>query len=226
MNDGIRRGEELNYIDDLIRRTVEALPTILTNGILSAFEPIKEKFVVRPGQVGAITRTIRSLEHNEIKRFASPKGRNDFLWSTTRYLEELGDHEEMLVAIGRRRGQDRTSPSMLEGVWKGIGDQHSVSFTPLITDLIGKQMGVDHGDIIVVHNHPRYDVKTLLSLFVGWRPLPSSQDREVAFRANLSAFANYLNRGQGAVFRWYLVDEGELLEFFLPSIERILNAIK
>ena len=213
-------------IADLIDRTLRAAPVIALNRLLAEFEPTKDSFYVRPARVGAITKAIRSTPPDEFTRFHTPKGRTDFLWAALNHLAPMIDHEELLVAFGRRRGADRNSPSQLEGLWRGVGSRSSVELTPRVREVIARQASVDRGEVLVVHNHPAHDVKSFLRLLFGWKPLPSSQDREVALHYNVEATLRSLQDARGGTLRWYLVDEDRLSGFYLPSLERILSALR
>ncbi len=211
------------FVEDLIRRAVEAAPIIAAHRALAEFEPTKSKFRVRSGNVSAITKVLRSLGHDEVRLFPTPKGRTDFLWAAYNHLVKLTDHEELFVALGRRRGDGEHAPSSLEGVWRGVGGRDSVALSPQVQGMIERQILVENGEVIIVHNHPPFDVKSLYSFLFGWKPLPSSADREVALGHNLRAFFSALQNGRGGRLRWYLVDESKLAEFYLPSLERIMD---
>ena len=173
MADGIAE-----QVDALIGRVMRAAPQLLPHRLLLEFEPVKESFRVRPASVGATTRVLRSTPPDAVSVFASAKGRDAFLLAASRYLCSMSDHEELIVAFGRRHGPNRNSPSRLEGVRRGVGGRSQVSLTPTITAIIDRYLATPQGQVLIVHNHPPNDVKGLLSLILGWWPLPSDQDRE------------------------------------------------
>lgn len=218
---------DLEYLVNLVHRAKTFAPIIAKNALLSAFEPRLEKLSIRPANVGAITRTIRDAGHDQFMELRQPKGRNDFLCAAYKHLRNL-DHEELFVALGRRRGSKRNAGSQLSHIWRGVGTKTEVEFTPAICHAIDNAMKQKRGSILIIHNHPPYDLKTMLSLILGWIPLPSPRDRAVASYYNLKSFVNRLKGTGSPALRWYLVDDGELAEFFLPPaeiFERILQEI-
>jgi hypothetical protein len=110
-------------------------------------------------------------------------------------------------------------------MWRGIGSRHAVALTPKVQHVIEQYAKMDRSEIVLVHNNPANDVKGLITLLCGWKPLPSSQDRELALQANVRAFMQMLRGIGGASIRCYLVDEGRLSEFYLPSLEQIIQVM-
>lgn len=119
---------------------------------VAALEPKKNTFRVRSGQVGAVTKTLRSLAHDELRSFASPKGRDDFLWATANYLAPL-EHEELIVAFGTRRGRARGAGASLRRVHRSVGVRDSVSLTANLLTLLDAELARDGAEIVLVHNH-------------------------------------------------------------------------
>lgn len=102
---------------------------LLKLAAVAALEPTKESFRTRPAQVAAITKTLRTLHHDEVRDFSSAKVRDDFLWATANYLEPL-EHEELIVGFGSRRGSSRSSGASLRRVHRVVGTRSSVALTP------------------------------------------------------------------------------------------------
>ncbi len=211
--------------DDILKRAqaygaaVQNAHRIVPHLLLAALEPKVVDFIVRSPRVGAVTRILRSSGHDEVRALKTPCSRHDLLWSSLRYLEHIDDHEELIVGFGRRIAQNEQAGIKIDGVWKGVGTRNHVSLTPLAIDIIKRHLTtIRRGAIVVIHNHPRNDIKSAFAELFDWRPVPSSGDRESAIRLNLAA----QDSGDG-VLRWYLVDEGEMAEFHLPPLERLAD---
>lgn len=208
-----------SYFVDLLGRAAAAIPFVAKHAVLAAFEPKPVTLKSRPANVAAVSRAILGLGHDEFVQMKSPKGRNDFLVAAQNHLRCLKEHEELLVAFGRRKGATRSAASRLTHLWRGKGTADRVDFTPALLHALENASRDEAGSVLLVHNHPKFDVKTLFSMIAGWTPLPSSTDRMVALHYNLNWIKNVLTGRGGATMRWYLVDEGHLAEFYLPPVE-------
>jgi hypothetical protein len=202
------------------------VPMLLTNGLLSVCDPVLPRQSYLAGQVGAITKTIRRTADDECVRFATHKGRSDFLVAVHKYLGPIADHEELIAAFGHRLGTHSNASSRLTHLWRGLGDRRSVAFTPRLTELIYRQLDLRDGEVLLVHNHPGHAVKSILNFIGLWRPIPSSQDRNIALTLNFEALQRQLSNRSIARLRWFLVDEGRLAEFRLPSVEWLANVMR
>jgi hypothetical protein len=197
----------------LLTHLAKALP-------LALLEPEKTVFRVRSGQTGAITRTLRRLRHDEFACFQKSKGRDDFLWSVTKYLAAL-DHEELIVGIGSRRGRTRSAGAALRYMHRTVGDRASVPITPQLEARLEKELTRDGAEVVLVHNHPPHLVKTLIGQALPWRPLASDADRLLAQRFLMSRIGHLLAAERPSSFKWFLVDEGRLSEFCLPPLDTL-----
>jgi len=193
---------------------------LLKGAAAAALEPEKRGFRIRPGQVGAITRTLRAIGHDETREFSSPKGRDDFLWATANYLAPL-EHEELIVAIGSRRGSRRAAGACLRRVHRVVGQRDNVPVTPALSALLENELQRDGAEILLVHNHPRHLIKTAIGHVVGWRPLASDADRALAQRVLQGRVAHLLTSARPSSFKWYLVDERQIGEFVLPPFDTL-----
>jgi len=189
--------------------------------VVASLEPVKESFRTRPGQVGAITRTLRALGHDEVRDFSSPKGRDDFLWATANYLESL-NHEELIVAFGSRRGRDRSAAACLRRVHRTVGTESSVAVTTKLLRLLDEYLAREGAEVALVHNHPSNLLKTVVRHTIGWRPIASRQDRNLALSFWRSRVGHFLTATRPSSFKWFLLDEGELAEFPLPTMDTLL----
>jgi hypothetical protein len=189
--------------------------------VVASLEPLKDSFRTRPGQLGAITRTLRNLRHDEVRDFSSPKGRDDFLWATANYLEPL-DHEELIVAFGSRRGRHRSAAACLRRVHRTVGTQGSVALTLGLLQLLDEYLAREGAEVVLVHNHPSHLLKTVMRHTIGWRPIASSQDRNLAVSFWQSRVGHFLTASRPSSFKWFLLDEGELAEFPLPTLDTLL----
>jgi hypothetical protein len=208
---------------NLLERLLAFAPDLVLHRTLAQFESAPFALRHRPENAARVTRAIGATSADAFARFKPAVGRNDFLVAALRHLSEIQEHEELLIAMGRRRGTDAAAPSALEGMWRGRGTRGQVGLAPEARDLIDKQVGVvPNAEMIFVHNHPRHDLKSLLAFLVGWKPLPSSRDRDTALAFNVRAALSTVS-GVPSAFRFYIVDEGELSEFFLPSVETFVG---
>jgi hypothetical protein len=187
---------------------------------VSALEPVKDRFRVPPGQSGAITRTLRGTAHDETSEFARPKARDAFLLAAWRYLKPL-HHEELLVAVGTRRGQGRSAGARLVKVHRVAGSVDRVALTPKLRFLLDEYLDREGGEVVLVHNHPRNPLKSFINELVGWRPIPSAQDRDLALSFLQDRLEHCLMAHRPSSWKWYLVDEGQIAEFVLPTLDVI-----
>ena len=185
-----------------------------------AFESTKQEFRVRPAQVSAITRQIRRLGHDATYEFPTPKARDAFLYAALRYLDPL-PHEELLVAVGARRGSARAAGAALRRMHRVVGDVASVTLTQSVIDLVASAVDTPGGEIVLVHNHPSCLEKSIIRNVIGWTPIPSDQDRRLAAALLTPRLRGMLTSARPASLKWYLVDEGEMAEFLLPAIDDI-----
>ena len=192
--------------------------------LVANLEPIKSGFRTRPPHVAAITKRLRTLGHDQVGQFATPKGRDDFLLATARYLAPLR-HEELIVAIGDRTSGGRNGGARLTRVHRTVGNIDSVPLTPRLLDLIEPELQRDSAEIGLVHNHPPNLVKSFIRQAVGWRPLASAADRKLATALSCSRIGHFFRSPRPSSLKWYLVDEGELSEFFLPSFDDLLRLV-
>lgn len=202
-----------------------ALLELAESRILAGFEPKKPVFLVRRGHVAPVIKALRDAQHNTVVRFKSPKGRDTFLYACLRHLSQIRDREWLIVGLGRRKGGGLERPSAVEGMWIGHGDASSVALTALAQRLVEQQVQVvRNGEVLIIHNHPPHPVKWVISQFFGWTPLASRQDRRTALAAHAATLRRIADGHATGHFRFYLVDEGELKEFFLPPLETLLGS--
>jgi hypothetical protein len=212
--------------DDLLERAVAAAPMLLANRVVAEFEPMPASLSYRPSHAQLVRSAISATDHDGFAVFPEPIGRNPFLAGAFEHLAPIRDHEELLVAFGRRRGADDASPSRLEGLWRGIGSHDQVGITSRLRDIIEKQArAIDSCEMIFIHNHPEHDIKSLVRLLFGWTPLASSPDRDAAVGMNARAAVQTL-WGPSSHYRFYIVDEEQLARFWLPSVESFLAAFR
>jgi hypothetical protein len=190
--------------------------------VVASCEPVKDSFSTRPGQVGAITRTLRTMGHDEVRDLSSPKGRDDFLWATANYLEPLA-HEELIVALGTRRGRGRNAGASLRRLYRAIGTRSAVALTPKLVGLLEEYLAREGAEVVLMHNHPSNAIKSAIRKTIGWRPIPSAQDRELAVSLVRSRIGRLLTAERPSSLKWFLLDEGELAEFPLPTLDRLLG---
>ncbi len=213
-------------LSDLLERALQAAPMMIGNRIIAQFEPIPRSLSFREEHARAVRNAIDSVGHDGFATFSTPIGRNAFLVGTFDHLEAVEDREELIVGLGKRRGSSDESPTLLYGLWRGIGDRDEVGMTPLLRDTISKQAAaLDRSEVIFVHNHPAHDVKSLIRFLFGWTPLASSSDRDTALRMNTMAALKSMV-GLSNHYRFYLVDEGRLARFWLPPLEWFLVALQ
>lgn len=211
-------GPGVGFFDERLGKAVLGLGK---DALVAALEPRKSTFRVRPGQVGAITKLLRGLGHDEIKSFASPKGRDSFLWAAANYLAPL-PHEELIVAFGDRRGSRRTAGAALRRVHRSVGERDRVSLSANLSSLLEMELQRDGAEIVLVHNHPAHPLKSAIGAVLGWRPIASTQDRRLATAFAATRLAHTIASPRPSSFKWYLVDEGEVGEFILPPLDVLL----
>lgn len=214
----------MNDNEEILSTILDKLSPFVESRILTLAEPEKQNFYVRNSHLAPVTKMLRRAAHDSVHRFKTPKGRDTFLWAVLRHLEKVKGREWLVVGLGKRIGNVRSRPCRIEGMWVGHGTKGQVSLTELARQLVDQQVErVRNGEVIIIHNHLSNPIKWILSQMIGWTPLPSAIDRRTAFSAHLSTLKNFANRGHRGYFRFYLVDEGKLREFFLPPLESITN---
>lgn len=195
--------------------------SLAANAVLTNCEepPLRRIRLSQPSNGAVVTRALRNARPDSLTKFAKSKSRSAILLAAKNYLSSKTDHEELVVFFGKRRGDG----AVFEGFWLNRGDRSGVGFTRLALSTIQGVVMNDRSEIVIVHNHPPNDLKALLASWFGWRPLPSSADRETALAHNVPTWVWLLSDGFGPRLKWYLVDEGEIAEFYLPSVERCLE---
>lgn len=199
-----------------------ALSQLLASRLLAEFDPQPDVIRYDPRQVAAISRIIRRLPESTEVRFATPKGRWDFLEAARRYLSPLG-HEELLVAFGSQGGRDRRARSRLVSTWRSSGSERRVELSADLLATLETIAKTPNAEAILVHNHPPYWLRHLAANAGLWRPTASSADRDASFEFELKSLATWARSGSGGRLRWYLVDEDDIAEFRFPSVDRIVS---
>lgn len=190
--------------------------------VLASLERPKDVFSLRRGQVGAITKMLRRLEHDEVADFATPKGRDDLLWATANYLTPLR-HEELIVAVGVRRGRARSAGASYRRIHRTVGTRGRVQPTPKLLRLLEAELEHDGAEVALIHNHPANPIKTVVSKTVGWRPIASTADRQLAAWFLQARLDHLLTARRPSSFKWYLVDDDRVAEFTLPPADVLLT---
>jgi hypothetical protein len=202
---------------DLLEYAKQALPKVLLNRVLAEFEPIVQPVVVRPTNATDVLAAIECASPDSFAKLAAPRSRNAFLHAAVTHLSPIETHEELLIGFGHHRGNQ----TKVDVLWRGVGSGRSVAPSPQARHAMDQHVSVvKDGEVLLVHNHPPHLIKDLFKEWFGWRPLPSSDDRDYAARKNLEAFQRFLLTQNRSRFRWFLVDDGQLAEYFLPSIEQ------
>lgn len=198
---------------------------LLASRLLAELDPVADSIRYHPARVTAILCTIRRAESHSELRFASPKGRWDFLEAARRYLAPLADREELLVAFGTQGGTSRSSRSRLLSLTRIVGVERRVELPePLLAEL-NRVAAAPKAEAILIHNHPPFWMRHLAAELGLWRPTASGADRELSFGYEVKALTAWIANGAGGRLRWYVVDEGEIREFRLPSLTRIANLL-
>ena len=210
------RSDAVNALDGLGQAAVE----LAKAAAVSAFEPLKTEFRVPRGQPGVITKALRRMPHDETREFSAPKAREAFLLAAYRYLTPL-DHEELVVAVGSRRGRGRSAGARLVKLHRVVGSADRVALTPKLRFLLDEYLDLEGGEVVLVHNHPRHPVKSFINEHIGWRPIPSAQDRELALSFLQTRLEHCLTVGRPSSWKWYLVDESQIAEFVLPTLDAL-----
>lgn len=215
-----RRGRVMSGV---LGELMAAATRVGFNRLLAEFEPPPlRRVTLKPANATAVTRAIWDTPDDEFKLFRTRKSRSAVLLGSFSHLARVYDREEVVVALGKQHGRG----ARFEGLWRSSGSGSGVALSERVLDVIGKHLKVDGGEVVVVHNHVGNDFKTWWKAVFGWRPLPSSGDRDVAMSHNISALRQLLVYGRTTRLKWYLVDEGEMAEFYLPSVEKTLAAFE
>lgn len=210
-------------MNDALRNLTAMGTRIALNRLLAEFEPPPLRRVrLKRSNATAVTRAIRATSNDDFVRFASPKSRSAVLLGAFSYLARINEHEEAILALGRKHG----TGARFDGLWRRAGDRAGVTLSERAIDVMEKHLAVANGEVLVIHNHPGADFKTWWRTLFGWRPLPSSADRDTALSYNLAAIRRLIAFGHTTRFRWYLVDEGQIAEFFLPSVEKSIAVLE
>jgi hypothetical protein len=210
--------------DEILRGLGGKLLRLAAHRLVAEFEPDKDSFRVRPGHVGAITKTLSRIDHDQVKSFRTPKGRDTFLWAARRHLDPIATHEELVVGFGMRRGPARSAAARIDFVYRAVGERTRVTVTEKLIALLETQLTKDRAEVILIHNHPVHPVHAVVRELVGdWKPLPSTSDRDIAMTLLASRVGHLLTSAWPSSFKFYLLDQGHMAEFLLPSPDPILD---
>lgn len=210
--------------DDILHQLGGKLLRLAAHRFVAGLEPDKQRFRVQPAHVAAITRTLGKLDHDQVVPFKTAKGRDTFLWAAQKHLKPITTHEELLVGFGRRRGPARNAGASIEFIYRAVGERTRVSVTKRLIGLLETQLTKDRAEVILVHNHPVHLVWAAVRELVGdWKPLPSGSDRDIAMALLSSRIGHLLTSAGPSSFKFYLLDEGHMAEFVLPSPDILLD---
>jgi hypothetical protein len=189
--------------------------------VLAELDPVTDSIRYDPSRVSTIHRSIRQMTLESETRLRTPKGRWDFLEACRRYLAPLHDREELIVAFGTQGGTQRHSRSRLTSIWRSVGEKRKVELPTELLTRLDSIAGSKNAEAILVHNHPHFWLRRLLAQAGLWLPTASYADRDLAVAYEQKAFAAWLRAGSAGRLRWYVVDENEIREFRLPSLDRM-----
>jgi len=213
--------------EEILDRIWEKLPPYIESRLLTLAEPEKRSFRIRRYQSGPITRILHRANHDSVHCFRTPTNRDTFLWAVLNHLKKTHDKEWLVIGLGRRLGIEKSRPSKIEGMWVGHGNRGQVGLTPLGMRLIKQQtQKVKNGEVILIHNHLTDPFKWIVGQFIGWTPLPSEADRQTAFKLYIENLKTLSNKSYPGFYRFYLVEEGRLREFFLPPVNTLLEVFR
>jgi hypothetical protein len=148
--------------DDPFRNLGGKLLRLAAHRLVAEFEPDKNRFRVRPAHVGAITKTLATLDHDQVTPFRTPKGRDTFLRAAYKHLDPISTHEELLVGFGKRRGPSRDAGASIKFVYRAVGERRRVSITERLIGLLETQLTKDRAEVILGHYVPRHIMSVLL----------------------------------------------------------------
>ncbi len=216
------------YKDDLSSILKDWLSEVVTSKILTLFEPERETIPnVRIGQSRFISRKLAKSSDDLFIRFPQCYGRNTTLAGIWMFLEKDHKREYLVTAFGKRKGSGVDRPAQFDGLHISHGVEHEVKFSATCIDYFQKHIvEIDNAEVLVCHNHPRNFVSDLLSQLVDWSPLPSNKDRETMYQFKYRAILNWLASGSFHNIRFFLVENGRLREIQLPSVDRVVNALR
>jgi hypothetical protein len=107
-------------------------------------------------------------------------------------------------------------------VHRSVGTRDSVALTPALIALLDDYLARVGGEVVLLHNHPGNLVKRFIRQTIGWRPIASVPDRDLALKFFRSRVGHFLTARRPSSFKWYLLDEGEVAQFVLPTLDTLL----
>jgi hypothetical protein len=139
------------------------------------------------------------------------------------HLAAIDTHEELLVGFGKRRGRARNAGARIEFVYRAVGDPSRVAVTRRLIALLETQLTRERAEVLLIHNHPRHWLKTVVrDLLDDRKPMPATSDRNVAIALLSSRIGHLLSSAGPSSFKFFLLDEGSMAEFLLPSPDGLL----
>jgi hypothetical protein len=214
-------------INDLRTQIRELLSEVATSRILAAFEPEVEVLPgVRIGQARHIASKLAIAPDDHFIKFPRRYGRHTTLAGVCMFLEKDHAKEYLVTAFGKRRGRSLRGPAQFDGLHVSHGNEHAVNFSERSLHYLKEHVDkVQDAEVLIVHNHPRNFVSDLLSRLMDWGPLPSEIDRETMYQFKYESVLRWLASGGFQSIKFYLVQDGRLREFQMPSSVRIASLL-
>lgn len=195
---------------------------LLANRLICELEPKVQPSILALEESKQVAERVCSARPGRLDTLRPARSREKILGACQIILSQLDDHEELIVAFGR--APDGAADATFDSFWRVVGERSSVGFSPALRREIKEHLKSEDRVVLVIHNHPNNPIKTALkSIFGGWVPIPSSTDRELAWAANMEVLRRICSGREGARFEWYLVDEGRISRFYMPSVERTVR---
>ena len=182
--------------------------------MLCCFEP-KPVSSCYDDELPRVRRKILEARTGKLGRFRGQVNRNAFLIGCLEYADHKPE-EHMIIGYGFRYG----TTTKVESLHHIIGEAGTVRLPEAVAHTMWDFYGQhESNELLVFHNHP---YNPLNFLFDNW-PLASRQDRLFAEARGLQPpelARRVLSQGR---ILFYLGENGQVKEFYLPSVVALLN---
>jgi hypothetical protein len=187
---------------------------IAESAILSCLEP-KPISYCYADELPRVRKAILRAIDGKLTRFRNRVTRNAFLIACGEYTDDKPE-EHLIVGFGERHG----STTMVESLHHVVGGTNRVCFPDNVAHAMWDYYRQDQKhELLIFHNHPYNPINFLFDNL----PLPSRQDRlcfEDRAMNPQQLVRALLGKGRA---RFYLGENYEVKEFYLPSVVALLD---
>lgn len=209
--------EEGNYMQNFNENIERLIKETFSNQFMGELENptlIFTKSECRKGR--AFSKKFNNSVSSKIIDLDKPIYRKAFLYGCYSFYCQLNDgYEWLIIGFGETLG----TKTRIDKFYMQKGGTSEVNIPSNITSSMIKT--TSNSDFIFVHNHPPKPVRLLKNFIIGDTPIASTKDRNIAWQHKLETVFGLLGKR-----RFYLIENNQVKEFYLPSLDSIMASIK